>query len=58
MTADFILAARRLALYADTCAALLKHAGYAGKAQSLEAKAAAVLATMPPLGPQKEASAA
>jgi hypothetical protein len=47
MTARFILAARRLALYADECALILREHGYVGKGQSLEAKVKEVMDACP-----------
>lgn len=43
-----IEAARRLALYADECALILKQNGYPAKAQSLEAKARDVMTALKP----------
>jgi hypothetical protein len=48
------LAAKRLALYTDECALILKQRGYAGKAQSLESKAADVMAALAAAGPGRE----
>lgn len=51
------LAARRLALYADMCAGILKERGYVGKGQSLEAKIRDVMDALHELGPNlKEAA--